>query len=239
MTMREDRADTLLDISDETGPPSALEQAFPWLSTVSLVVANLIPLAGVLCWGWSIFAIMFLFWAENIVVGVVNILRMLVCKPDQPMGWLVKLFFIPFFTFHYGMFCAGHGLFVLLLFGGMGQAVGVMEHFGPRTILDLLQLGLRGQPGITYAVIGLAISHLISFGVNFIGRGEYRRADASTLMHRPYGRIVVLHLTLLFGAFLLTLTGLKGAAAALLVALKLGMDLKAHLKERQKLAGTG
>jgi hypothetical protein len=96
---------------------------------------------------------------------------------------------------------------------------------------------MRMHPGIKYALLGLALSHVISLVVNYIVRGEYRRVGVQELMFRPYGRIVVLHLTIIFGGMLLMFTGLKGAAIALLVALKLGMDLKAHLKEREKLAG--
>jgi Family of unknown function (DUF6498) len=53
-------------------------------------------------------------------------------------------------------------------------------------------------------------------------------------MFRPYGRIVVLHLTVLLGGFLVMGLGAPVAAIVLLVALKTAIDLGAHLKERVK-----
>ena len=83
-----------------------------------LLAANLVPLAGVLFFGWSVFATLLLFWVENVIVGAFNVLRMLVAQPQIGAMWAAKLFMIPFFTFHYGMFVTVHGIFVLTLFGG-------------------------------------------------------------------------------------------------------------------------
>jgi len=58
-----------------------------------------------------------------------------------------------------------------------------------------------------WALLGLAVSHIYSFAVNYIGSGEYLRADAGQLLFQPYGRVVVLHVAILGGAFLLTLMG--------------------------------
>jgi hypothetical protein len=54
---------------------------------------------------------------------------------------------------------------------------------------------------VAWGAIGLAISHTASFVINFVGRGEYRRVSAARQMFAPYGRLVILHLTILFGAF--------------------------------------
>src|SRR5690348_18190227 len=69
-----------------------------------LIAANLVPLAGVLFFGWSVFSTLLLFWVENVIVGAFNVLRMLVAQPQIGAMWAAKLFMIPFFTFHYGMF---------------------------------------------------------------------------------------------------------------------------------------
>src|SRR5437870_10558218 len=79
-------------------------------SAVVLVAANLVPLAGVLFFGWTVFATLLLFWLENVVVGGFNIARMLSAQPQSPAMWAAKLFLIPFFVFHYGMFVTVHGV---------------------------------------------------------------------------------------------------------------------------------
>ena len=91
------------------GQPPRLEKP---VSAWVLVAANLVPLAGVLFWGWDAFALIALFWMENVVIGVFFVLRMLALDPRDPALWAGKLFMVPFFCFHYGMFTAIHGVFV-------------------------------------------------------------------------------------------------------------------------------
>jgi hypothetical protein len=54
-------------------------------STVySLIVANLIPLAGVLFFGWSLFETMVVYWLENGVIGFFNLFKIgLTKRPDE------------------------------------------------------------------------------------------------------------------------------------------------------------
>ena len=88
-------------------------------SVATLLIANVLPLFGVLFLGWKIFPLLVLFWLENVVVGVFNVFKMLVASPTSPGQWVAKLGMIPFFCFHYGMFTLVHGIFVFVLFGGV------------------------------------------------------------------------------------------------------------------------
>ena len=45
-------------------------------AVVALIVANLIPLIGVLFFGWSVWNILIVYWLENGIVGVFNVLKM-------------------------------------------------------------------------------------------------------------------------------------------------------------------
>jgi len=132
-------------------------------SALVLVAANLVPLAGVLFFGWSVFATLLLFWVENVIVGGFNVLRMLWAQPDNPLIWVAKAGTIPFFIFHYGMFTTVHGVFVLTLFGGVNQR----GFPGPSTFLHAVQAA-----GIWPAALALAASHGVSFAFNYIGAGE-------------------------------------------------------------------
>ena len=242
-----------------------------------LIGANLIPLAGVLLWGWSTFEVVVLYWLENVIIGGINILKMLSCSPDpekldlesilnkrvkespgmteeelkqvqkvremigkygDKVGLLnhgSKLFFIPFFTFPYGMFCAVHGVFVFVLLGGDGGSGGFLSG-GPDLdkMPEMIQEAVA-QGGI-WAVLALAISHLFSFAANFIGKGEYRRTAVPMIMMAPYGRIVVLHIAILFGAFAIMALGSPVALLVLLIIGKIVLDLKLHLRAHRKLA---
>ncbi|MEJ0022031.1 MAG: DUF6498-containing protein [Alphaproteobacteria bacterium] len=82
------------------------------------LIVNLIPVLGVLFGGWSAFALLLLYWLENVVIGVFNIARMIAAGVAKgPGGIAACLFVVPFFAFHYGMFCLVHGIFVWTMFG--------------------------------------------------------------------------------------------------------------------------
>lgn len=191
-------------------------------SVVLLVLANLLPLGGVLFFGWQVFPIMFLFWLENVVVGGFNVLKMLLAAgPGSHPG--VKLFLIPFFIVHYGIFTLVHGAFVFAMFGSDWRGGGG----GPVPGFDRMQ-DLVTQQHLVWAVLGLGVSHGFSFATNYLFNGAYRTAVAPVLMMQPYGRIVVLHLAILGGGFLVMLMGKPVAGLGLLIILKIGLDVLAH-----------
>lgn len=203
-------------------------------SSIFLITANLIPLFAVLFLDWNVFEVLALFWMENVVVGVLNVARM------ATQLFLRKAYeaalMIPFFCFHYGMFTAVHGIFVISMFapGGEDVAGTVFENMdsgaGPLGFMGVLS-AMMSYPGMVYAVTGLFVSHLLSFLFNYIGKGEYLRMNVTELMHSPYKRIIILHMTILFGGFLVMATGESLWALVLLIFLKIVIDMAAHLHE--------
>lgn len=210
------------------GAPRAV--AFFTPSTIALVGANLAPLFGVLYLGWEVFPLMFLFWFENVIVGAFNVLKMLTADPASPADWARKFFVIPFFCVHYGMFTFVHGIFVAVLFGGNAH-----HDFGFPGPWAFAQIAREYQLG--WPIAGLCLSRAISFGTNYLGNGEYKRANLQQLMLQPYGRIVVLHAVILGGGFLMTALHSPTVGLVLLVVLKIALDLRGHLAERKKFRG--
>jgi len=202
-----------------------------WLrpSVVALLLANLVPVFGVVLFHWEVFPLMFLFWGENVIVGGFNVLKMLLADPESPVEWIGKAFAIPFFCVHYGMFTFIHGIFVIALFGGgLRHGAGFP---GPATFWRIMQ-----EYHLGWALLGLAVSRGISFGTNYLGSAEYKRASLQQLMQQPYGRVVVLHLTILFGGFLMMALHSPVWGLLLLVGLKIMLDLRGHFAERRKFA---
>ncbi|MCX7717703.1 MAG: DUF6498-containing protein [Candidatus Sumerlaeaceae bacterium] len=199
-------------------------------SYTALLVSNAIPLFGAAFLGWDVFTILFLFWAENVILGAFNVLRMVAASPpDNLVAQAMKLILIPFFVVHYGGFCFVHGIFVLAMFGG-GLQGGDFPNPFERLVQDFF--GTLAVP-----LIALTVSHGISFYTNYLLDGEFRRATVDKLMIQPYARIAVLHLTIILGAFLVQALGSPTYALALLVVLKTGVDFAAHRHERRKFAG--
>ena len=92
------------------------------LSLGMLIAMNLIPLGGAIFAGWDVGFILLVYWAENVVIGGYNIVKMAMAQGGKGKFDPTCLPLIPFFLVHYGMFCFGHGIFVLVLGqGGMPQ----------------------------------------------------------------------------------------------------------------------
>ena len=210
------------------------EQSGAWCSpsSLALIAANLLPLYGVLALDWPVFSLLLLFWLENVVIGVLNALRMLLADPADAALWTGKLLMVPFFCFHYGMFTAIHGSFVVSMFGGKEYA-----HMKDGLIPVNAAMRAIADFDLKWALAVLAASHVFSFLWNYLIRGEFRRAAIAELMHRPYKRIVVLHLTILIGGGFSMALGSPLWALLLLLALKVGFDLTAHVKEHAKAQG--
>ncbi len=225
-------------------------------AVVTLVVANAIPLIGVLFFGWSVWTILIIYWLENGVVGFFNVLKMLkaeggedpaTTQPARTVGttaWrinsragrsMAKVALVPFFIVHYGLFWLVHGVFVLTLplFANIGQAVVDDSGFGVPT----LKTPSPSLDGIAFAVVVLFISHGTSYLLNYVRGGEYRTATPIALMFAPYGRLVILHVTIIFGAVAISFTGAPVIAVAILVLLKTVMDLGFHLRQHRGVIG--
>lgn len=212
--------------SDQPQPEAAASRWLP--SATALVAANLVPLGGVAFFGWDVFVVVFLFWLENVVVGLFTLLRMLWVERGAEQVPLAKFFAMPFFVVHYGMFTAIHGLFVLVLFGGSGVRGADFP-----TVDSVVQL--VAEYHLWLAVLAVFASHGYSFLTNYVAGQEYRRVTLQDLMRQPYGRVVVLHLTILFGGFLAMALQQPAVGAFLLVVLKVGLDVRAHLREHARL----
>ncbi len=218
----------------------SLPGRFGRLSVIALVVSNLIPLFGVIFAGWRVFPIMLLFSLENIIIGFYNVLRMCLAPCDlKELGEGVhsKRGLIVFFCICYGGFVFLHLLFVILLFG---LAFGSQPPTEVKIPVSMQDIAASDEPlvaswwGLGTALIACFISHGVSYVKNFIGSGEYKRVTAVKLFVRPYGRMVVMHVTIIFGAFFVIFTGTHVAAIVLLVVLKSALDLVGHLRERKK-----
>jgi hypothetical protein len=187
---------------------------------VALVVANIIPLVGVVLFGWSAGELVFLYWAENVIVGFWNLMRMLTARDNDSVGCGGRAFISIFFCVHFGGFCAGHGFFVWMIIGMAGG--------------DALECGWEW---LLLPLAGLFVSHGISFARDFIIGGERLRVKIGNLMIRPYSRIVMLHVGIIAGAMPVMLLGSPLPLLVLLIAFKVGIDIKLHVKSHARGAG--
>ena len=244
------------------------------VAIAALVIANAVPLLGVLLFGWDLATLVAVYWAENGVIGICAVGRILTAanagpfalvtrgagspeaappppstrygtpapvQPPAPPGattsaaglpmdpataaGCAKAFMVPFFCVHYGMFWLVHGIFVWTALPMMFSMASDTVPTGPDARVVL------------FAALVMVVSHGVSFIVNWILGGEHLTSSPSAEMGAPYARVVILHLTIIFGAFAVALLGQPIGALVVMVVLKTGVDLAAHLGERARAAG--
>ncbi len=192
-------------------------------SSLALIVANLVPIYGVLALDWKVGTILVFYWTENLVVGFFNVLKMARAKGavdapnmtfnNRPVTQDSRKGLIFFFIVHYGGFTLGHGIFVLALFHPERQS-------------------LPGEIGL--ALLILLASHGVSYRRNYIRSGEYLHASFARLFWQPYARVIIMHITILAGGALAQHMGSPLGALLVLVALKTLIDLGGHWLEHKR-----
>jgi hypothetical protein len=190
---------------------------------------NLIPLIGVLFWGWSAFALIFLYWMENLVIGVRTLGAVVasgVLGGAERAAGAIGLG--AFFVVHYGMFCFVHGIFVLVLFGSG------MAGFSPFELVNAAQTLVKSEPGFAAGLASIVLWQFVQFAL-FVMRGEASEASPLALMGAPYPRIIVLHVTIIIGGFLLMLLNQPLAGLVLLVMIKAAFDVAEAMGKRMAL----
>ena len=197
------------------------------------VAVNLIPVLGVLFWGWNAAALMVLYWLENVVIGVFNVARMAACGAAHGrVGIVSSLFLIPFFAVHYGMFCLVHGVFVFTFFGGgLAHLQTLSTLDGPGDLGRLIGAVLALQPGLKTGLWAIIVWQGVQFGVFFLAAGAYRKIDPASQMFAPYGRIVVLHITIMAAGALVLALGAPMLGVLMLALLKTGFDVRNEARD--------
>jgi len=157
------------------------------LSTLALLVSNLVAAAFAWLDGWDLAELMPLYWFQSAVIGAFNFLRILSFRRFDPTGLRInrqpiddsknsqfKVAF--FFLFHYGMFHFGYYAFIA-------------EKFPNASILPV-------------AAVISAASFLLHHSLAFWQQHKadlHSRPDIGTAMFFPYARILPMHLTPFIG----------------------------------------
>ena len=193
-------------------------KALEFPTAVALIVANLVPLFGVLFLDWSLFPILFIFWLENVVIGSFNTLKLLF-KCTFKSFYLMVIFVV-----HFGLFTVIHLKAIFELFSP--------EKLAYRSLLPPAALMTQQIMLVWPAFLVFFLSHGISFVYNFIGKQEFLRMDPEKQMIAPYKRVAIMQVTIIGGAWIIQFLGAPVVALVLLISLKIAIDAFAHRSER-------
>ena len=176
-----------------------------------LVIVNLLPLLGVTYWGWDLGALLYLYWLESLVVGIFNIAKILNAGPGTENRYGVSLFFV----IHYGLFWVVHGVFLISA---------LLPRFAEYSSSET---GFEGLAAINlkWVLLSMIAAHAMSYVIDFLRTPQTERRSPIFQMFIPYGRVMVMHVVILLGAFYLASQSQDWGVLLLFTVLKILMDL--------------
>lgn len=189
---------------------------------LSIIIGNMLPVFGVLFLKWDAGMILILYWIENFIVGAYTLPRILMAEGPPPADdsaiggspLAARIGTALFFTVHYGGFWLGHGVFAFLLAGEISN--------GSPSPTD-------SGWGFWLAVLTMVVLEGVRFWQAWVKPRAWRTATPSGEMFKPYGRVFVLHITVLLGAMGLYAIGAPAWTMLLLCVGKMVLELGVNL----------
>lgn len=197
----------------------------------SLILLNLVPVYGVFHWDWKSFDLIFLYWLENLIIGVFALLKLVVYPYQNLLQIAGRIFPSILFTVHYGIFCLAHGCFIIFFFAPD-------ERY--RTQLgDIINLTtvIVNQHQLGWALLALAGYQLIDW-LRDLTTHWPSEEKVENIMSAPYKRIMVLHFAIIGGGFFIAGNNDPIGGLLLLIALKIANDIYQWKKSNTTLITT-
>lgn len=204
------------------------------LSAISLIVANAAVLYLYLHYDLSLIQVVLIYWCECVWIGFFSAAKLILASiigDPYENRWAEFSKGGALFASIVVIFFSSSAFFTVL--GAVLMIVLFVQHS-----FDAGSSGIE-LLGHVSVVIGtsmvLLVSHGISFVTNFLILGEFRRARFGDLVAMPFKRSLALLLAIVVSLiFVILLPWLASTTlfAAIVVALKLALDLRLHRRER-------
>jgi len=180
-----------------------------------LALANLVPIYGVMKWGWQISEIIFLYGAETMIIVVFAIAKMMTAEVPSPED--------------------GYGIFTILAnisaYSALLGCSGVYVYYLLYDLFDAEKhvWAFDWQSGIGLAVTGLLLSYFSMFLFGYVLNGEFKRSQANDAIGKPVFRIFATMAFAFIGGGLSKLFGQPMIALVFLCICKLLWDVLGYL----------
>ena len=163
-------------------------------SLAIILFSNIISIILAVIQDWNMDQILWIYWGQSVVIGVINVIRMLSLKEFTTKGMKMsgksvpethgaKIQIAAFFTFHYGFF---HLVYFIFLWQEL-------------PLTELSQADFMWLILLVFSFIG---SHGFSYRHNLQSDFKQQRPNLGTLMFYPYMRIIPMHLIIIFGTLM-------------------------------------
>jgi hypothetical protein len=192
--------------------------------------SNLVPVFGIIFFGWHALPLLVFYWIENVIIGVLNIPKIVLSGVTKPMPEpVIGPVLAAFFAFHYGMFCFIHGVFIFALFTlGDSMQSGVEPTRGSFDLIARV-LSVVNDADLFWGVFVLASVRAAEFAILWVGGKQWLLSEPKTQMFEPYGRAIVMHLTMFIATMPVIALGQPLLVVLALALLKTALELNPWL----------
>ncbi len=179
------------------------------LSLLLVIALNLMPIWGVIHWGWTPFYVFYLFWLETLIIAVFNTLKIIGCRGDEfdeklhnsnhPYKGLHVNYVshagkaIRYLLMRIGIFCF-YLIFIVTFIGIMASQKS--EHF------SILSIILFRNPTFNYTLLAIILNQLRQLIFYFYINGDYKRTHPSDFASIFDGRQLIVHIAVVLGGVL-------------------------------------
>lgn len=204
---------------------NAYKLLLPNSDNLNIWITSVLMILGLIFFNWRPEVIIFAYLFETIIIGVIQIIKMISvalfsenekASPNKQAPWFV----IPFFFFHFFFFIAIQMVFVFLFL----DIDNLELSKSPFSILHNF-IALFTMPDMQEAYLIIVLNNIFHTFKTFYTTGKYSESTISELFMQPYIRIYVQQFVAILGGFLFMLTAAPKLIAILLIGLKTFVDL--------------
>jgi hypothetical protein len=204
-------------------------------SGIGILASNVLVILFAVREGWNLQAMMAIYWAQSVIIGIFHIFRMLLLRSFCTEGFTSngkrvaesaagKRSTAFFFAIHYGFFHLIYGIFLI------GFAASAIDPGEVGTNLGPAPGDTDSARWFLFSIVSFVVGHAFSFYQNVRADLE-RRPNLGIMMFLPYARILPMHLTIILGA----MAGSAMHTLLLFTGLKTGADYLMHIVEHRVL----
>ncbi|MEI6223042.1 MAG: DUF6498-containing protein [bacterium] len=197
-------------------------------SAFALLLSNLVPLIGVLCFGWSVFHVLLVYCMETTTVGFFAMLKIWNNQNPNPGNLKINNVQCVKNTPEVRKFVFKTFIMVFCCFN--------FAHIG---ILTFLILTREKNPSsfvfpILLSLVTFCCSHGYSYYKNYLQGKENKVITLVGITNAAFARVILTQVVVIFGIILYLDKGIKYGFVLLFVVFKTIFDLFGHMNERVK-----
>ena len=219
---------------------NALQKRLETVPLIALIIANAVPLWGVLFFGCNGFLIVMLYWSEHLILVFWNALRIGFLKSDKSDCIIVKCLVVPFVMLFCGFLLSLLGMALFGVFGvSLEPTVRNNPWWGPLVFVQIIYFVVKEvyyvlPMAMKISLLGLLAAHGVSFICRDVLRSQKVSKASSRLVCDPLNRVGLVMLAVTAGALLSRAFGEPVFMLVALVILKTLLDIVLYIREQRK-----